>query len=472
MKLINILILFTILFISLLSCGKKSDNLNNNNKKEINPDVIKKIEKLDDVIYVLAEKLLYSFKENDTISEKNYLKDDLIPLDIMACNDKLYVLGLIKYKLKLISGNGNEWEEISLPDYLEGAFIDTLLKRYKYLTREESSNFKKYDIYNPDETDNYKKFYNFYNLLSDNIFLIRDKSINLISPDTLYYYSKGKWIPKHLPSYGYLYKDKMAVILGDTIGHSHRLIGYENRPRIKIGVGNTRVLKDSILYYALKYEEWGYIINVDFREDYKSWNVIFRDVCVSQIIPDTSKNSFYYSTNFTLSGSNYVQGILAYYGSVNKQLLYDTSGDKYTKYYNPIYARDSNNLIYNFASDEYVKMFRPKKLYPKKGTDNCGNRTVIQDMQKINEKFFILTTQGIFLIENNNVKKIIDDTLSFNSFYKEGFYRFFVDNSENIYVVLKHNDSNDIIVYQEHNVFLKFTKTNNGYLERKITFYD
>lgn len=402
--------LFVILssLLIILSCKKgdeniKNDNLKTDKKKEIKLSGVSKIEKLKDVIYIFGQEELYSFKENDTISEKVIFQDSLVPRDIMVHNDKLFVLGVVKYRLKLISGSLNNWEEISLPTYIQNDFIDTILKRYKIATRNEPYLNKKYDIYNPIEPDNYRKFYNFYNLLMFNIYLIGDKTFSLITQDSLYFYSNDKWNPMYLPKIGYNY-DAIYVE----------------------GIGHIRALKDSILYYGLNFGEWGgYIASLDLRKENKKWNILNNSVNVSQIIPGKSKNSFYYSTNLAHMGGR--EGKLFYYDS------------------------DSKKLLYSFNSKEYINEFRleESRLLKSKGIIETG--TVVRDIQKLNDKIFILTEQGIFLYEKNEMKKLINDDGDFDTFY--------VDDSENIYV------------FTDQNILTKYRKTDTGYTSSKISFY-
>lgn len=495
-SLIFLILIFTIINFS--SC-KKNENVKINSAisraKETQIKDISKIEKLNDDFYILSPKELHRFKENDTIAENIVFPDSLVPLDIKAFDDKLYILGLIKYKVKIISGNGNLWKEIPLPDFINGGFIDVLLERFKKNAQNDVAVLKYY-MYRPAEEDNYKKFRNYYNLLKDNIYLIADKSVNVITKDTLYFYSDGKWMPKYLPEYIYRFRDGYGVIMGDTIGENPNTIGYSAEDRVPLGMGKCRILKDSILYFGLNYIPYkGYIINLDFRKDNKTWNLVMKDVYVSQIIPDTAKNSFYYSTYFEAPhGGFYIEGILGYYDtSFKKNLSITKKRDRYLEEctnfgkiviraagngvqiekYSPVKDENYKNIIYNFASDEYIKKYRPEKLFPNRIhiAENSGNRTVIQDMQKINNKFFILTKQGIFVYENNNIKKIIDDDKEPFCHYLEGFYKFFVDNSENIYVASQRDIAKDFgneWIYE----FFKFTKTNSGYSKSKITFYN
>jgi hypothetical protein len=393
LRLFNCTLILFFTFSVLISCNKKTEDSkreesSNNEKKEYTIADVRKIEKSGDIIYVLSGTKLFSFNENSIQSEKVIFQDSLYPMDIITFNNKLYVIGISDYKLKLVSGNTGQWEQIPLPGYLNKSFIETSVKRYVKQNRGRTFFNEKYDSYDVNEPDNFHKIYVLYKILSNFIFLCKDKSVILITSDTLYYDSINFWS-----------SEKISIPENVIRG-----------PKIP----DIRIIKDSILYYGENNGEWGgYITSLDLKKKNRELNYLFEKSNVSEIIID-GPGKFYYSTG------------LAHMGSLRGTLEYFDNG--------------KNKLLYDFAGKEFKKKF------------NIKYGTVVNDIKKIGEKIFVLTDDGIFLYDKNNVIKLIED--------HEKFRKYFVDNLENIYV------------FTANGGFLKYTKKGNTYDMSEIKFYE
>lgn len=359
---------FSIILLSVLlsvSCKKNNDNFENFDSKVKRKSLlsdIKKIENLGDNIFVLSEMELFYFKEDSSKAEKVNFQDSLYPLDFIVKNNNLYILGISHYKLKLVKGNLDKWEQIELPDYINTVFVDSSIARYNRNAKVKPRYDVNYDVYDSNQPDNFHKLYKLYEIFSINIHIIADKQPIILIRDSIYFREKDNWISYNIPTFDYFTKE----------------------PKI----GEIRLVKDSIIYYGFNFGEWGGDFGyLDFNSKNGKWNYLLTGVNISSFIPDKLPSNFWFSTNLAHMGG--ISGSFSYYNNGKIKKLYDFAGKVYKK---------------EFAKED---------------------GTVISDIKQIGEKIFILTEDGIFLYEKNKIVKLIDDYEEFEKFYvdeKENIY--------------------------------------------------
>jgi hypothetical protein len=299
-------------------------------------------------------------------AEKIKFDDNLYPIDILAYDGIFYTLGISNYKLKLVAKNNNGWNQVQLPGRINSDFINKTVEQYTKHHKEDPGFSEKYDGYNENDPDNFHKEFNLRKILTDKIFLNKDKSLILITGDSIYYRVNEDWIPRRI----------------------REIEGFLGNDDSKIAQIN--IIKDSILYYGQNNGEWdGFCACLDFREQNPEWKYFLSDN-ISGLILDSAFGSFWYSTSLKHMGL--IKGTLSYF------------------------KEEKNKILVDFSNDEQIK----NKFNMKQGT-------VVRQIEKINDNIIMLTEAGLYIYKNNFVNKLLDDFGEFKIFKIDSKGNIYID---------------------------------------------
>lgn len=350
-----------ILFITFISffssCRTKFNEQTNSyysivGKKEGKPEYIRDMLILGDFVYAITDMGEVIFHKDSSYAVKLDFGYSFVPFDNIIYNDEIYILGISKYKIKLISGKINDWKDVKLPKQITVSYMNDALEGYSRIYE----NYIKNEIKESEEKDkgNFDKDYDLYKSLRSPIYLLKENSIDLLTRDSIYFLENENWITKNIP--------KLKEINN-----------YSGVPKIHI-------LKDSTLFYGENHGEYGgFLATLDFKEYNPKWKFIFNDFYfrkendknINDLIFDDTKDKFYYSTSYLFWGP-YTKSRFYYFDNGKDKMLFDFCGNEYKK----LFKTDSINLIIH--------------------------------IEKVNKKIFLSTFDGIFTYENDKMNKIID----------------------------------------------------------------